>query len=351
MAATSTPSASVAPAPTSVAPASQAPSVRSPISRAGTPTIVERPVHEPSEFELLSLGPSLRGDVASSAADNDAASGDQEQDEDADLGEVDDSEDEGAETPSSDRVEPAKPQLSPAEWASILSTAPQRWTEVPRKLVGPTIAAIAAAGQAESANARRIGADEGRRAAAHEAQLRAAVAEIDELQRTDPEGFAQLATENPSRMANYLAAKRDLAPVSPEAMQREAQRINAAAAPHLQRVSEYPEAHAKIVARHQQGAYSLTPEGLAELAIDVEREIAAAMAAREAPTTRKAAEREAAAQQHSAKPKPLSTSGNAAAGELTVDGIKAMTQQQILAAMNADPEWEAKAQRALTRGK
>lgn len=311
---------------------------RSNPSRAGS-AVIELP-DKPFELDMRSLGEALRPVT-------EEVSGEQEQDEE--LPTEDDDAEEGDEeiTPSDPVASVPKTQHSTQEWAGILRTAHQRINEIPGKQRAEVIQMMLNAERDAVVYARQTGADEGRRTADQEAALREQLSEIDELKERDPAAFVEWGDQYPDRLNAYLAGKRRLAPRDPAVARQAEEEVNVASREVLADLDGHDQARARISALAAANPYPSTPAGLARLAKDVTREIAAEQSAKDAPVRQKAVERAASAQAHAARPKSLAPGGVGQTGELSMDAINAMNYRDLMAI----PNWEEKAKAAMLRAR
>lgn len=212
------------------------------------------------------------------------------------------------------------------EWATILSDAPQRISEVapPQRA-----AAITAMRDAERAKAGEIQRQlneaqrsvaqakaDGFKLAEARTALAAEVANVDAVRESDPAEFAAWAKEFPDRFGQYLAAQRELASppdisvpvVDPAIAVRE--RIVASAGNQVAKLRDYPEALALISEKYAAG-FMPTDEALSVLMDDVSNALvdARVAAAKPNPVAVAAAERQANATELREKPKPTVPGG------------------------------------------
>lgn len=271
--------------------------------------------------------------------------------------------DEGTEDEESDAPAAAAPgsaqpppESTPDFWVTELQQRPQRWSEVPTKLLRRVVqdvvtatetraeAAIAQSRAAAVAEARAILDREatslrkaGRDELLLEAELESAAAQITALRKEDPAGYVDWQEKNPEAFVAYSNWMRDKTKVLGEAKNHaEANSAIAAAAQDIvSQLEQTPAAYQEMLRREkvQPGRYQVTRQGLANLVQDSAEIMAnlriAATATASSPKTEATAvaKRQAAAVARRDIPKPPSTIGNGvrSGGGLTEAQLAAMS--------------------------
>jgi hypothetical protein len=270
------------------------------------------------------------------------------QDEAEQVTDAEDFDEEDAQpTEAGDRSqEPAKPRHSAHEWANVLMTAEQRINEVPVKMRAEVLTIWKGLLLQAQAHAERQGVQKGYQTATQDAELKALVDRIDALKRDDPEGYVEWEQAEPRQFQAYLAARSRLSAPNTRGVS-EAEIAAAAADVCDAAYAEYPSVKEAIVAIAAVNPYPSTAQGLARLTRDVEREVAKAKAAVDAPDKAAAAERAAKAREHANRPKGAAPTGNLAVGELTLDMIRRMSADEL----RARPDWRKDVDKALARSR
>lgn len=235
---------------------------------------------------------------------------------------------EGAAAAATDAQAAPRTQRTAAEWVDIISKAPQRIQEVPRRQLAEVTAALMAESERRASQER----EQGRTEAEEVTRWRQAVAEIEAL---DSVAFAEWARTYPERLAGYneikrLLAEHDRASVVDAYLGQNAMTY---ASRLIEPLAEHPEVIQRLSAR----TYTSNLAGLLQLAKDVGREEALL----ERTVGQVAREREQAASgARQAPPTAPLAPGGAGQGELTYERLKAMSQADVERLM-ASPEGKA----------
>lgn len=237
--------------------------------------------------------------------------------------ELDDNDVPVEEPESEEEVEEEAETEEVTDWVTILRDAPQRINEVPTRdranVIQQMLERERAATQSEAQRLQQAAYQRAQVEFQQRQEIEKAVAEIDELYRTDPEEYAAWEKRYPDRAAAYHRYKADryienVPPVEDYA---------AKAAQRLQGVQ--PEILAEMQARQnmEPGRYAPNADGLANLSADI--------AELKAKYSGDVVKRQEAARRRASVPKPDVTPGANPKGKLTEAALKMMSPEQIAA--------------------
>lgn len=251
-----------------------------------------------------------------------------------------------SESEESDEDEEAAPAPAGVEaWADVIREKPVRINEVPARDRAKVIETALAQQKADSIAAAQRAYDLGKQQAALELETRQAVAEIDQLKADDPQAYVEWADQYPDRDETYRAFKRQQASPQGDAGVTALRTAARAALSKLEGES--------LERVRAGGPYPETPEGLAKLQDAVVEELATvrvqATARAQAPTREAAEKRETAAARLKGTPKPSAGKGGTGDGELTLDVLKTLSQEEHMK-LASTPEGRARVERALAGG-
>ena len=219
---------------------------------------------------------------------------------------TDDAGDDEPEATADGEEPPAAEATSPADalerWVTQVADNPKSINQIPAKhhpaVVQAAIEAERAIQRKAAEEAYRLGQQHGAETAVRDARIREAVAEIDALKKDDPEGYVTWRDTYPDKAAAYDQARAPQAATS--AADATLTAIVEASKPLVAQLENYPAAKARLAqkAEKDKSLYQMTPEGLAQLSLDISKEIAAeeqAKRAKDEEPARKAVEQRAAA--------------------------------------------------------